>query len=475
MPGRTILILNFSGNLFRRWQNVSIYSINPFNEETLEVFEPLKDNQIEEALTGVARAFPLWAATPLEERCMLLRRLAGVLREGKEELAGVITREMGKLIGESRTEVEKCARVCEYYAEQAPAFLEPEVIATDAGKSYVAYQSLGTVLAVMPWNFPLWQVMRAVAPAMAAGNTMVLKHASNVPRCALEIEKLFVNAGFPENVFRSLLVPASTVAGIIGDSRIRAVTLTGSENAGRMVAETAGRYLKKTVLELGGSDAFIILDDADLDLAAKTAVMARYMNAGQSCIAAKRFILVDPIAAEFLERFRAGVEALVPGDPMDETTTIAPMARPDLREELHAQVSYSIGGGAVAVTGCKAPESPGAFYSPSILDKVAPGTRAWEEELFGPVASVIRARDEDEAVRIANSTSFGLGGSVCTRDTLRGERVALRMECGCAFVNGMVKSDPRLPFGGIKDSGYGRELSHHGLREFVNIKTVWIK
>ncbi len=454
---------------------MSIYSINPFNEETLEVFEPLDDKQIEGALTGVAQTFPAWTATPLVDRCKLLRRLARVLREGKEDLAGIITREMGKLIGESRGEVEKSAAACEYYADQAPGFLEPEIIATDAAKSYVAYQPMGTVLAVMPWNFPLWQVMRAAAPAMAAGNTMVLKHASNVPQCALAIEKLFVAAGFPANVFRTLLIPASKVAGVLGDPRIRAVTLTGSEAAGRMVAEAAGRYLKKSVLELGGSDAFIVLEDADLDLAARTAVAARYMNAGQSCIAAKRFILVDSIAGEFLERFRAGVEALAPGDPMDEATTIAPMARPDLREELHAQVSYSIGGGAVAVTGCKAPDGAGAFYSPSILDKVSPGTRAWDEELFGPVASVIRARDGEEAARIANSSSFGLGGSVWTQDKARGEQVALGMECGCAFVNGMVKSDPRLPFGGIKDSGYGRELSHYGLREFVNVKTVWIK
>ncbi len=454
---------------------MSIYSINPVNGETLEVFESMDDRQLEDALAGVAMAFTPWAGLPLEERCGLLRRLAAVLRDGQEGLARIITREMGKLIGESRGEVEKCALACEYYADQAAAFLEPELIDTDAGKSYVTYQPQGTVLAVMPWNFPLWQVIRAAAPAMAAGNTMVLKHASNVPGCAMAIEKLFVDAGFPENVFRTLLIPASKVAGVIGDPRVRAVTLTGSEAAGRTVGEGAGRYLKKSVLELGGSDAFIVLEDADLDLAARTAVQARFMNAGQSCIAAKRFIVVESVAEEFVDRFRTGVEALVQGDPMDGASTLAPMARQDLREELHAQVSYSIGSGAVAVTGCTVPDGSGAFYVASILDHVRPGARAWDEELFGPVATVIRARDEEDAVRIANGSRFGLGGSVWTRDSERGERIALRMECGCAFVNGMVKSDPRLPFGGVKESGYGRELSHYGLREFVNIKTIWIK
>jgi succinate-semialdehyde dehydrogenase/glutarate-semialdehyde dehydrogenase len=383
--------------------------------------------------------------------------------------------QMGKLINDARAEVEKCATVCDFYADNGAEFLADEVIESDAGKSYVAYLPLGTVLAVMPWNFPLWQVFRFAAPALVAGNTGVLKHASNVPQCALLIEEVFKLASFPENVFRSLMIRASQVKSVIEDSRVQAVTLTGSEPAGRQVAAAAGNSLKKSVLELGGSDAFIVLEDADLDLTVQNAVVSRFLNTGQSCIAAKRFIVVDAIAEDFVARFKAGVEALKAGDPMDESTTLAPMAREDLRDELHVQVADTLAAGAVAATGCEPIDGPGAFYKASILDRVEPGMRAYHEEFFGPVAIVIHARDEEDALRIANDSPYGLGGSVWTQDSSRGERLARQVESGCTFVNGMVKSDARLPFGGIKNSGYGRELSQHGIREFTNAKTIWIK
>ncbi len=454
---------------------MSFRSVNPANGNTLRVVDAFTPAQIESALQAAAAASASWRQASIGERSALLREAAAVLRRHGEEFAAIITREMGKPIREARAEIEKCAWVCEYYAAQGPAFLADEVIETDAGRSLVAWQPLGAVLAVMPWNFPFWQVFRFAAPALMAGNTALLKHASNVPQCALAIESVFAEAGFPGGVFRSLMIPSGQVAGVIGDPRVQAVTLTGSEPAGREVAAAAGSLIKKSVLELGGSDAFVVLEDADLDLAVPNAVTSRFINSGQSCIAAKRFILVEAIAGEFVRRFKAGVEALVVGDPLDETTQIGPLARLDLRDELHRQVIDSLAAGAVAVTGCRPIDGPGAFYRPSILDHVKPGMRAWGEELFGPVASVIRARDEDDAVRIANDSEFGLGGSVWTRDSARGERVARRLECGCAFVNGLVKSDPRLPFGGIKHSGYGRELSRLGLREFMNAKTLWIR
>jgi succinate-semialdehyde dehydrogenase/glutarate-semialdehyde dehydrogenase len=450
-------------------------SVNPLDGSTIKTIEAMDDEHLDQALQEAAEACVVWSATPIEERCELLNKAAQVLRHRQGELAQIMTSEMGKLIKESRAEIEKCAWVCEYYAEYAPSFLADEVIDTDAGKSFVAYDPLGTVLAVMPWNFPFWQVFRFAAPGLAAGNTGLLKHASNVPQCAQAIEEVFRAAGFPEGVFRTLLIPASMVARVIEDPRVHAVTLTGSEPAGKDVAGRAGKCLKKSVLELGGSDAFIVLDDADLDLTVHNAVASRYLNCGQSCIAAKRFIVVDAIAETFLERFRSAVEALQPGNPANEATTLAPMARHDLRDELHKQVLDSIAAGAVVVTGCSPEDSAGAFYQASILDHVKPGMRAYEEELFGPVAIVIRAQDEADAIRVANGSRFGLGGSVWTRDSARGERVARQLECGAAFVNGLVKSDPRLPFGGVKASGYGRELSHHGIHEFVNAKTVWIR
>ena len=354
------------------------------------------------------------------------------------------------------------------------AFLADEIIATDAGKSYITYQPLGTLLAIMPWNFPFWQAFRAAAPALAAGNSVLLKHASNVPQCALAIEEIF-QASFPANVFRTLLIGPQQAEKLIADPRIHAVTLTGSETAGRRIAAAAGAQLKKSVLELGGSDAFVVLADADLDEAARLATASRFLNGGQSCIAAKRIILVEPIAEDFLARFQQRLAQLTQGDPTREDTDLGPMARADLRDALHQQVTESINRGAVPLMGCEPVAGPGYFYKVSLLDQVRPGMPAYDDELFGPVAAVIRAKDEADALRIANDSRYGLGGSVCTSDPGKGETFAHAMHCGQAFVNGMVKSDPRLPFGGVKASGYGRELALQGIREFVNAKTIWMK
>jgi succinate-semialdehyde dehydrogenase/glutarate-semialdehyde dehydrogenase len=449
--------------------------VNPLDGRTLAEVDSFTPAVLETALYEASQAATAWSATPIAERCALLQRAAAVLRDHADDFARLMTLEMGKPIAEARAEIEKSARGCEYYATEGPGFLEDEVIASDAGRSLVTYQPLGTVLAVMPWNFPFWQVFRFAAPALVAGNTGLLKHASNVPQCAQAIETVFAEAGFPQGVFRTLMIPSAQVAAVIEDVRVHAVTLTGSEPAGRQVAATAGSQVKKSVLELGGSDPFIVLEDADLDLAVEQAVVSRFLNTGQSCIAAKRFIVVAAIADEFVARFKTAVEAMSMGDPLDETNRLGPMARIDLRDELHEQVVDSLTQGAVAVTGCNPEAGSGAFYQPSIIDHVKPGVRAYREELFGPVATVIRAADEAEAVHIANDTDFGLGGSVWTQDAERGERIARQLQCGCAFVNGMVKSDPRLPFGGVKNSGYGRELSRLGIHEFVNAKTIWIR
>jgi succinate-semialdehyde dehydrogenase/glutarate-semialdehyde dehydrogenase len=450
-------------------------TLNPASGELIEEFPTWDEEQLEATLLQSATATTGWQASSMAERSKLMHRAAELLRERSGELATLITLEMGKLLKESKAEVEKCAWVCDYYAEQAPAFLADDLIESDAGRSLITYQPLGTVLAVMPWNFPFWQVFRFAAPTLMAGNSGVLKHASNVPQCALAIEAIFTDAGFPEGVFRTLMISAAQVEGVIRDPRIHAVTLTGSEPAGRKVAATAGEVLKPSVLELGGSDPFIVLEDADLDLAIGQAVTSRYLNCGQSCIAAKRFIVVDAIADEFIARFATEVEGLMAGDPNDPATSLAPMARDDLRDDLHKQVEESIAEGAVLVTGGYPLKRDGAYYAATILDKVAPGQRAYREELFGPVAIVIRARDEADAIRIANDSEFGLGGSIWTQNSERGEAAARQLQSGCAFVNGMVKSDPRLPFGGIKHSGYGRELSLLGIREFVNAKTIWIR
>lgn len=450
-------------------------SINPATGEQIKAREAWQEDAIDAALEEVAGATPTWARSSVTERAGYLQQVAHTLRDRKTKLARLITLEMGKLSKEAEAEIEKCAWVCEYYAEHAPWFLADEHISSDAGDSRVIYQPLGTVLAVMPWNFPFWQVFRCAAPALAAGNTVVLKHASNVPECALAIEQLFIDTGLPQGVLRALLISSKQTEQVIADARVHAVSLTGSDFAGRAVAAAAGQALKKTVLELGGSDPFVVLEDADLETAVKTAVTARFQNNGQSCIAAKRFILVQQIAEAFLERFEAAVASLKPGDPNDPATSLAPMAREDLRRELHQQVQDSLAKGAKLLTGGVPLPGPGFFYAPTVLDRVAPGMPAYEEELFGPVASVIRATDEADALRIANDCRYGLAGCVWTEDPVRGERFARQLACGCAFVNGMVKSDPRLPFGGIKASGYGRELSLLGIREFVNAKTLWIK
>jgi succinate-semialdehyde dehydrogenase/glutarate-semialdehyde dehydrogenase len=449
-------------------------SVNPATGEEFFRAEGHRPAQIESILEDAHAAAEAWRDTPVAERCALLQQVARVLKKRRKELARLITLEMGKLISEAEAEIAKCATGCEFYAAHSEAFLADEPMESDAQRSLVANQPLGTVLAIMPWNFPFWQVFRCAAPALAAGNTVLLKHASNVPQCALAIEKVFADAGFPQGVFRTLLVGSDMVGRLIGDRRIHAVSLTGSEPAGRAVAAQAGQHLKKAVLELGGSDAFIVLEDAELELTVAQGVKSRFQNAGQSCIAAKRFLVVESIADEFLARFRTAVETLVPGDPMESSTSLAPMARIDLRDEVHGQLADALEHRALAVTGCRPIDGPGAYYAASIVAGIAPGMRAWSEEVFGPAALMVTVADEEEAIEVANSSHYGLGGSVWTSDPERGEALARRLECGAAFVNGMVKSDPRLPFGGVKDSGYGRELSRRGLLEFTNAKCLWV-
>lgn len=404
-----------------------------------------------------------------------MRRVSEVLLSRRDEFAALITVEMGKPIREARAEVEKCTLACDYYALCGEYFLADEPVESDAGKSYVAYQPLGIVLAIMPWNFPFWQAFRAAVPALMAGNAVLLKHASNVPQCALAIQQTFLEGELPEHLFTSVLVESSQVPEVIADPRVQGITFTGSEPVGRQVAGLAGQHLKKCVLELGGSDAFVVLRDADLESAAQAAVASRFQNGGQSCIAAKRFIVVPEIAGDFVPLLAERIASLTVGDPMQESTQIGPLARPDLRAEVHRQVGDSIAQGAQCLQGCREIAGDGAFYEPSLLDHVNPQTSAYREELFGPVAAVIRANDEADALRIANDTRFGLGSSIWSRDVARAERLAGEIQAGCTFINGMVKSDPRLPFGGAKASGFGRELSYHGIREFVNTKTVWIK
>ena len=450
-------------------------SLNPATNQLIHTHTSWDSRYLESMLEKSGRAQQLWGQTSFSARAGVLRKVAAQLLAQRDRFATLITLEMGKPTSEARAEVEKCAGTCEYYARNGEEFLRADTIESDAGKSYVAYYPLGVVLAVMPWNFPVWQVFRAAAPAVMAGNAVVLKHAPNVPKCALAMEAVFRDGGLPEGVFANLMIEVEQVAGVIANPYIRAVTLTGSEAAGRKVAASAGQCLKKCVLELGGSDPFIVLHDADMDLAVSSAVSSRFLNCGQSCIAAKRFILVPQIADDFMRRFKVAVEVLKLGDPMLEDTQIGPMARLDLRETLHKQITDSISQGAVAVTGCKPVAREGFFYQPSILDHVTAKTRAYHEELFGPVAIVIRAASEDDAVYLANETRFGLGSSIWSKDVRRAEQLASRIQAGCTFVNGMVKSDPRLPFGGIKSSGYGRELSRLGIHEFVNAKTVWIR
>lgn len=450
-------------------------SHDPASDRTLNNYPALDATRLHQALERAAAAQQAWRLTDFSRRAEVLRKAAQRLVSERDHYAVLITQEMGKPLREARAEVEKCATACNYYAEHGERFMQAETVASDAGKSYIAYQPLGVVFAIMPWNFPFWQVFRAAAPALMAGNALVLKHAPNVPQCGLAIATLFEECGLPPGVFSNLMLEVELAAEAIANPHVHAVTLTGSEAAGRKVATLAGQHLKKCVLELGGSDPFVVLGDADLQLAVDNAILSRYLNGGQSCIAAKRFIVVPGIADEFVARLKARVEALVVGDPMDEATQVGPMARRDLRDTLHRQVSESIARGAVKVCGCAPQERPGFFYQPSILDHVVPGMPAFDEELFGPVAAIVRVEDEAEALRVANDTRYGLGASVWSRDAQRAENMALHIEAGCTFVNGMVKSDPRLPFGGVKASGYGRELSLLGMREFVNAKTVWVR
>jgi succinate-semialdehyde dehydrogenase / glutarate-semialdehyde dehydrogenase len=450
-------------------------TLNPATGQLIETFPGWDAARLQQALAQAGRAQQAWAQTAYAERAAVLREVSARLHAQRDRYGALMTLEMGKLLREARAEAGKCALACDYYAQHAEDFLRAEAMQSDAGKSYVAHDPLGVVLAIMPWNFPFWQVIRASAPALMAGNALLLKHAPSVPQCALALEALFRDSGLPEGVFTTLMIETGQVPGVIASPHVQGVTLTGSEATGRKVAACAGENLKKCVLELGGSDPFVVLHDADLELALDTAVASRFQNNGQSCIAAKRFILVPEIADEFVSRLKARVEALRLGDPMDETTQIGPMARADLRDALHGQVADSIAQGAIAVTGCAPDTRAGFFYQASILDRVTPVTRAWREELFGPVAVIIRAADEDDALRIANETPYGLGSAIWSRDTARAERLAARIQAGCTFINGLVKSDPRLPFGGVKASGYGRELSRQGILEFVNVKTVWIK
>ena len=450
-------------------------ALNPADGSIIRTYEETPDIEVEASITRAHEAHLNWKKTPFPHRSELMHKAARILRERSREFGELMTLEMGKPIAGGVAEAEKCAWVCEYYADNSEAFLANQEVNTDARRSFVTFQPIGVVLAVMPWNFPFWQVFRFAAPNLMAGNAGLLKHASNVPGCALAIQEVFDESGFPEGLFRSLLIPGSRVSGVIENPLVRAVTLTGSTPAGRAVAAKSGEMLKKTVLELGGSDPYVILEDADLDAAASTCATARLINSGQSCIAAKRFIVVDAVREAFEEKFLAAMSAAKMGDPMEEDTLVGPQARNDLREELHDQVIRSVAAGARCILGGEIPAGPGAYYPPTILTDVVPGMPAYEEELFGPVASVIPVKDEAEAIRVANDTVFGLGAAVFTRDIEKGTRIAAEeLEAGACFVNAFVRSDPRLPFGGVKESGYGRELSPFGILEFVNIKTVWV-
>jgi succinate-semialdehyde dehydrogenase/glutarate-semialdehyde dehydrogenase len=455
--------------------SMSMVALNPADGSLIQSYDETSNEEVTSAIQSAHQAHLDWKKTPFSQRAQLMHNAARILRERAREFGELMTMEMGKPISGGVAEAEKCAWVCEYYADNAESFLADQEVESDAGRSFITFRPIGVVLAVMPWNFPFWQVFRFVAPNLMAGNAGLLKHASNVPGCALAIEEIMREAGFPKGLFRSLLIPGSRVEGVIEHPLVRAVTLTGSTLAGKAVAKKAGEVLKKTVLELGGSDPYVILEDADLDEAAEVCATARLINSGQSCIAAKRFIVVERIRNAFEEKFLAAMKAAKFGDPMKEDTVVGPQARADLRDELHDQVVRSVAAGARCILGGKIPPGPGAYYPPTILTEVAPGMAAYQEELFGPVAAVIPVRGEAEAIRVANDSVFGLGAAIFTRDLEKGTRIAAEsLEAGACFVNAFVRSDPRLPFGGVKESGYGRELSPFGILEFVNIKTVWV-
>lgn len=451
-------------------------SINPFTGQLIQEYREHTLEEVEQIIVEVDRAFQSWKQTTFPERSVCMKNLQAKLLETKEELAAIIVSEMGKVKREAIGEIEKCAWLCGYYAENAESFLKNEPIKTEASQSYISYQPIGTILAVMPWNFPFWQVFRFLSPALMAGNTGVLKHSSNVTGCALAIEQLIVAAGFPANVFRTLVIGSQQVETVIKNTLIKAVTLTGSTPAGRSVASAAGEALKKSVLELGGSDPYIILEDADIEYAACQCVTSRLINAGQSCIGAKRFIVADKVYDQFRDEFVRLMAAARFGDPLDSETSIGPLARPDLRDELHQQLEKSRKMGATVLLGGFIPENEAPFYPPTVLENVIPGMPAYHEELFGPVAVLFRVDTDEEAIRIANDTVFGLGSGIFTSNIEKAKVVAEKgLEAGCIFINDFVKSDPRLPFGGVKESGYGRELSVIGIREFVNVKTVVVK
>ena len=451
---------------------MAIETVNPATGEQLRTFPELTPAEVEDKLAVAHRTAPSWRAASMAERTSVLQRAAELLEERKQEYGELMTLEMGKPIKAAVEEASKCAVGCRFYADNAPRFLADEPANIAGEDSYVAFEPLGVVLAVMPWNFPFWQVIRFAAPAIAAGNVGLLKHASNVPQCALALEQLFNEAGAPGGVFQTLLIGSAAVSAIVADDRVAAATLTGSEGAGTSVAEVAGKHVKKTVLELGGSDAFIVMPSADLDAAVAAAVTARTINNGQSCIAAKRFILADPIADEFTARFVERMRALVVGDPMDERTNIGPLATAQIRDDLEDQVDRSIAGGARLLLGGKRRGGRGFFYEPTVLADVGFESPAFCEETFGPLAAIVRARDIDDAIAIANDSRFGLGAAAWTRDAAEIERFSRELAAGSVFINSMVVSDPRFPFGGVKKSGYGRELSAFGIREFVNVKTV---
>jgi succinate-semialdehyde dehydrogenase/glutarate-semialdehyde dehydrogenase len=450
-------------------------SINPATGEEIREYQEHSSSGTSEIIRKVHLEWQRWKETSFEFRADKLRMVTDVLRRNKEVYARLMTEEMGKIIRESLTEVEKCANCFDYYADHAGSFLTDRIIPSDAGKSFVTYEPMGVILAVMPWNFPFWQVIRFAAPALMAGNAALLKHASNVPGCAVALEEIFREAGLPENLFRTLIIPSQLVEEVISNPLVSAVTLTGSEQAGSRVAAAAGKNIKKSVLELGGSDPFIVLDDADLEKAVKTAVVSRMINQGQSCIAAKRFIVHQSRIDEFTEKLQDAFENLKTGDPSDPGTDVGPLARQDLVDEIDSQVKRSLQLGARLVTGGRRPDREGFYYLPTMLSDITPEMPVFIEETFGPVAAIIAVKNDDEAICVANDSEFGLGGSIWTADKQRGEALARKIETGSVFVNGLMKSDPRLPFGGVKKSGYGRELSEYGIREFVNIKTIWIE
>jgi succinate-semialdehyde dehydrogenase/glutarate-semialdehyde dehydrogenase len=452
-----------------------IATINPATRETLKTFDALTEQQIDEKLQLALETFNLYSHTSFADRGRMMLATADLLEAERHELGRLMTLEMGKPIKAAAQEAEKCAWVCRYYAENAEQHLADELVDTNATKSFVRFQPLGPVLAVMPWNFPFWQVFRFAAPALMAGNVALLKHASNVPQCALAIEEIFRRAGFPEGAFQTLLIGSDGVQRVLEDRRVRAATLTGSEPAGRSVAGIAGKQIKKTLLELGGSDPFIVMPSANLEEAVQTGVRARTINNGQSCIAAKRFIVADSAYDEFERGFVQAMKTLRVGDPMKDDTDIGPLATEQILTDLDEQVKKSVAAGARLLTGGKKLEGAGNFYEPTVLTNIPPGTPAYCEEVFGPVALLFRVADLDEAIALANGTDFGLGASAWTNDDLERNRLIAELEAGCVFINGMVASDPRLPFGGVKNSGYGRELGGFGIREFVNVKAIWIK